>query len=82
LESGEFSDKAEIARREGLSRARVTQIMSLLQLYPEIQNHILSMPKTANRSAITERSLRPIVQMNDYREQKEAFYELLAPESA
>jgi len=41
LEYGEIPDQAEIARQEGLSRARVTEIMSLLCLAPEIQDHIL-----------------------------------------
>jgi hypothetical protein len=54
------SDQAEIACYDGLSRARVTQIMKLLRLAPEIQNHILNLPKTSTLLAITERSLRPI----------------------
>jgi hypothetical protein len=38
------SSKAEIARSENLTRARVTQVMALLRLAPEIHDHILSMP--------------------------------------
>jgi ParB-like chromosome segregation protein Spo0J len=77
LDSGKVSDQAEIARREGLSRVRVTQIMSLLHLAPETQDYILSMPKTSRRPAITERSLRPITQIESYRKQNEAFSALL-----
>jgi hypothetical protein len=37
LESGEASIQAAIARQEGITRARVTQAMGMLQLGPEIQ---------------------------------------------
>ncbi|MCK6529725.1 hypothetical protein L6R50_19940 [Myxococcota bacterium] len=36
LDSSEATSRAEIARREGLTRARVTQIMNLLRLPPEV----------------------------------------------
>jgi hypothetical protein len=73
FESGRVSDQAEIACYEGISRARLTQIMSLLRISPEIQDHILSMTKTKSRPAITEHFLRPITQIDDHREQLEAF---------
>ena len=41
LDAGEIESKAEIARRERVTRAPVTQIMGLLKLAPQIQNHIL-----------------------------------------
>ena len=61
LESGEASSQAAIARREGISRARVTQVMGLLRLAPEIQERVLSLPDLVRRPAITERALRPMV---------------------
>jgi hypothetical protein len=39
----------------------VTQIMALLRLAPEIQEHVLRMPDSVNRPAISERTLRPVV---------------------
>jgi hypothetical protein len=77
LESGRVSDQAEIARYEGLSRARVTQIMKLLNLAPEIQNHILNMPKSSHRPDISERSLRHITQLENKREQVAAFQKII-----
>ena len=79
LESGQVHNQAEIARREGITRARVTQVMALLHLAPEIQQHILSMPDAVRRPAITERALRPIAQLKDTKEQRRAFCTL--PES-
>ena len=77
LESGEAANQAEIARREGITRARVTQVMGMLRLAPEIQEHVLSMPDMVRRPALTERRLRPIVQIEECKEQLAAFSELL-----
>jgi hypothetical protein len=60
LDAGEVRNQAEIARREGITRARVTQVLCLLRLSPEIQEKIFALPETSHRPAITERSLRPI----------------------
>ncbi len=38
------NNRAEIARRYGLSRARVTQVMSLLHLPDEIQEYVMALP--------------------------------------
>lgn len=77
LESGEGVTQADIARSEGLSRARVTQIMDLLNLAPEILKQILSMLKSTRKHKVTERSLRPITLTGDHREQVRAFREVL-----
>lgn len=77
LESGEVPNQAEIARREGITRARGTQVMGMLQLAPEIQQHILSMPDAVRRPVITERALRPIAQLERASDQKAMFQELV-----
>lgn len=70
-------NQAEIARREGITRARVTQVMGLLRLAPEIQEHVLSLPDMVRRPAITERALRPIAQIEDAADQRARFEELV-----
>jgi len=77
LESGQVHNQAEIARREGITRARVTHLMGLLRLAPEIQQHILSMPDMVLRPAITERALRPIARIAQSKDQIHAFEQLL-----
>ncbi len=77
LESRQVRNQAEIAKREGITRARVTQVMGLLRLAPEIQQYILSMPDAARRPAITERALRPITQLDSSAEQKAKSQELV-----
>lgn len=62
VQGGEFDDLSHAARVFGLTRARVTQIVSLTLLVPAIQAEILAMPPvTVGRDRITERMLRPIV---------------------
>ena len=61
IESGEVENKAAVARQEGISRARVTQVLSLLKLAPEIREHILAMPLANGHRPLSERSLRPLI---------------------
>ena len=77
LNAVDVANQAEIARREGITRARVTQILGLLRLAPEIQEHVLSLPDMVRRSAITERALRPIAQMENTRDQTDQFQKLV-----
>ena len=79
LDSGEVRNQAEIAQREGITRARVTQVMAMLRLAPEIREHILAMPEMPCRPTITERALRPIVQLEDLADQRVRFRELVGP---
>jgi len=76
LESGEASNQAAIARQEGITRARVTQVMGLLRLAPEIQEHVLSLPDRVRRPAITARALRLIGQLVTPQEQINAYQAL------
>ena len=57
--------KARIATREGLSRARVTQIMNLLQLPELIRRQLQDPPPPLNIHAFSERRLRAIIAKND-----------------
>jgi len=76
IDAGEVQNKADIARREGITRARVTQIMGMLRLAPEIQQRILSIPKMVSRSPVSERMLRPIETIADYHTQIQEFHKL------
>ena len=62
LASGAVRDQAELAELGHVTRARITQIMNLLHLAPDIQEAILFLPRvTEGRDPIVERHLRPIV---------------------
>ncbi len=58
LDTGQVRDLAEIARRGHITRARMTQIMNLLLLAPDIQEDILFLlPTTKGKDPITLRSI-------------------------
>jgi len=78
LESGKVASQAEIARHEGVTRARVTQIMGLLRLAPDIQEKILTPLGTLHRRPLTERMLRPIEAISNQTDQLSQFERLLA----
>ena len=62
IETGQARDLAEVARRGHVTRARVTQIMNMLLLAPEIQEEILFLPPTAKgKDPITLRGIREVV---------------------
>ncbi len=69
MESGKVASQAEIARKEGITRARMTQVMGLLRLAPEIREKILTSPGTLHHRPVTERMLRPIGAIADHSDQ-------------
>jgi hypothetical protein len=66
-------DYAELARLGKVTRARMTQIMKLLDLAPDIQEQLLFLPPVRG---LTERSLRPVVTEIDWREQRRLFQKI------
>lgn len=59
IRDGAVRDYADLARLGLVTRARLTQIMNLLLLAPDIQEELLFLPKTmTGRDMISERSLR------------------------
>ena len=77
LNSSTVATQADIARKEGITRARVTQILGLLRLAPEIREKILSLPDTQHRCPMTERMLRPIGAIAEHRDQLREFHKFL-----
>ena len=59
LRNGTVKDYAELARLGIVSRPRMTQVMNLLNLAPEIQEEILFLPEVeGGREPVSERALR------------------------
>lgn len=79
IRRGDVADYADLARLGHVTRARMTQIMNLLNLAPDIQEEILFLPRTAKgRDPIGERDLRPIAAVVDWRKQRRSWQHLLA----
>ncbi len=67
-------DYSDIARLGRVSKPRVTQIMNLLNLAPDIQECLLFLPPTSLwRDRIAERHLRAITKLVDWSQQRELF---------
>ena len=79
IRDGAVADQAELARLGHVTRARLTQIMNLLNLAPDIQEQILHLPRVERgRDPVTERELRPIAAVVDWRKQRRLWRSLLA----
>jgi hypothetical protein len=71
IASDAVADQAEVARLGHVTRARVTQIMNLLHLAPDIQEVLLFLPRTVKgRDPIRESHIRPIAAEIDWRRQR------------
>jgi len=71
VDRGEVADYADLARLAHVTRSRITQIMKLLHLAPDIQEKLLLLPRSdAGRPTIHERMVRPIAAIHDWRKQR------------
>jgi len=71
VRDGVVADYAELARLGHVTWARITQIMNLLHLAPDIQEKLLFLPPVEQgRDPVTERELREIVAEADWRKQR------------
>jgi hypothetical protein len=74
---GEVADYAELARLGQVSRTRITQIMNLLHLAPDILEEILLLPRSeGGADPITEKMVRPIAGIPDWHRQRAVWGEL------
>ena len=71
LARGEVRDYAELARLGHVTRARVTQVMNLLMLAPDIQEALLFLPAVeAGRDPLREWQVRPVAAQPLWPEQR------------
>jgi hypothetical protein len=71
IDRGVVPDRAEVARRLGLTRARVTQLLDLTLLAPDLQEHILFSEAVDGQEPLSERTLRDAVHAEDWAKQCE-----------
>ena len=77
IREGVVRDLADLARLGFVTRARMTQVMNLLNLAPDIQEEILFLPRTmAGRDPVSERSLRPITSIVRWDRQRRLWREM------
>lgn len=82
LDSGHVGDYADLARLGNVTRPRLTQIMNLLLLAPDIQEDLLDLPRTLEgRDPVAEKDLRPIAAVPDWATQREMWRALVGVDS-
>jgi len=77
IDTGQVIDYAELARITYVTRARITQIMNLSLLAPDIQEELLHLQlSNGGRDPIRERMIRPITNVPDWRKQRRMWEEV------
>ena len=77
IRNGHVADYAELARLAHVTRARMTQIMNLLMLAPDIQEAILFLPRVERgHDPIHLGQLQLIALVPDWRKQRRMWAEL------
>jgi len=71
LRDGVVPNQSELARLVHVTQPRMTQILNLLHLAPDIQEEILFLPSTTKgRDPLTERDMRPLSAESDWTRQR------------
>lgn len=77
VKRGDIQDYADLARLGYVTRARITQIMNLLNLAPDIQEDILFLPNTTKgRDAILEKDMRPVAAVPHWSRQRKMWAQM------
>jgi hypothetical protein len=79
VRDGVIINQSELAHYGQISTTRMSQIMWLDNLAPDIQEQILALPRTVQgRDAILEREVRPIAKTHDWAEQRKMWTNLMS----
>jgi len=77
VKRGDIQDYADLARLGFVTRARITQIMNLLNLAPDIQEDILFLPNTTKgRDPILEKDMRPVAAVPHWSRQRKMWAQM------
>jgi hypothetical protein len=77
IRDGSIVNHSELARLGKISRARVSQMMSLLNLAPDIIEALLFLPRIeTGRASVTLRQVLPLCQIWDWNRQRKRWQEI------
>jgi hypothetical protein len=63
ISAGRLRDQRDAAQRLGLTPPRITQLLALLQLAPDLQERVLFLEAVDGLEPLTERDLRPLTRL-------------------
>ena len=72
IDRGVVADRAAVARKLGFTRARITQLLDLVLLAPDIQARVLELEAVDGVEPMSERALRAVVQVATWEQQRAA----------
>src|SRR5712691_330594 len=82
LRAGAVKDFADLSRLGRVTRARISQIMNLLNLAPDLQERLLLLdPVLDRREELSERGLRAVVEEPCWAKQRHLFEEIASQKS-
>lgn len=73
IHAGRLPSQADAAIRLGYTPARISQLLCLLQLAPDLQERVLLLEAVDGVQPLPERVLRPIVHLMSWVDQRAAF---------
>lgn len=73
IDSGKLLDRADVARKLGFTRARITHLMDLTLLAPDLQERVLNLEAVDGVEPISERELRKVAHAGAWEAQRTAF---------
>ena len=76
IDRGVFLDQAALARKLGLTRARVSQLFDLLMLAADLQEQVLALEAVDGAEPMAERTLRAVAHAGTWAEQRAAWGKL------
>ena len=80
IERGLVADQAALARKLGLTRARVTQLFDLLMLAADLQELVLALEAVDGAEPMAERTLRTVAHAGTWAEQRAAWARIVGSE--
>lgn len=82
IDEGLVADRAAVARNLGLTRARVSQLLDLLLLAPDLQQGVLDLETVDGVEPMSERALRAVAHAGSWVEQRGAWAMLATASSS
>lgn len=79
IDRGAVLDQAAVARKLGLTRARVTQFFDLLILAADLQEQVLALKAVDGAEPMAERTLRTVAHTGTWAAQRAAWGKLRSP---